>query len=88
MFPVQSQPDGRNDSTLTFNASPGSAPSVHRPGHRVDSGEVELVQVGRRGGPRELPGRGVEGLEVQGLARRDLQAGGNALFQPWWIWSR
>ena len=29
MLPVQPQPDGRNDSTVTFNASPGFAPSMY-----------------------------------------------------------
>ena len=40
------------------------AVDVYRPRHRVDPGEIELFQVGRRGRSRELPRRGVEGLEV------------------------
>src|SRR5262245_50543297 len=49
------------------------AVDVHRTRDRVDAGQVELFQLRRRGGGRELPGRGVERFEMHGLARRDLQ---------------
>src|SRR5258708_33346521 len=43
------------------------------PGHRVDEGEVELLQGLRRRGLRELPGRSVPGFELHGLAGRDRE---------------
>ena len=40
---VQPQPDGLNDSTVTFSASPGAAPSIaDRPGHRIDTREIDF----------------------------------------------
>src|SRR6202022_3426289 len=42
-----------------------------RPGHRIDEGEVELLQGLRRRALRELPGRSVPGLELHGLAGCD-----------------
>ena len=83
MFPVQ-PPARRAERQHAYlqRIARLRAVDVHRSRHRVDSVEIELFQVGRRGRSRELPRRGIEGLEVHGLARRDLQRRGKRIVPP------
>src|SRR4030081_3182408 len=62
----------RQDRDLERIAGPGAV-DKDGPGHRVDEGEIELLQGLRRRGLRELPGRSVPGLELHGLAGRDRE---------------
>src|SRR5690606_20596439 len=51
------------------------AVDVHRAGDRIDAREIESLEVRLGRFPRELPGRGIDRLELDRLARRDAQAG-------------
>src|SRR5262245_38660062 len=86
MLPVQPQPDGRNDSTVTLSASPGLAPSTNTgPVTGLTRARSSLTRSAAVDALVSCPDDALTVSKCTLSPGAIFSVGLNALFQPWWM---
>ncbi len=86
MLPVQPQPDGRNDNTVTFSASPGLAPSMYTgPVTGLTRARSSLTRSAAVDDFVNCPDEASTVSKCTVSPGAIFSRGGNSLFQPWWM---